>query len=304
VIHRVRRRIILAMVPLVIAVLASAGIGVTVSWKLLGSAQEIASDDMPSLRALRDAQVGLARVRFVTTRAIVVTASGHTGDVEPLWLQRQEALGRAESGLAEFARRPLEPEEVQLLTQVQRALADFLSKNEETWAELRRGDVVAADRIQSQVATWIDDDLFNPIRTMVDEQQEQAEASAKAAADAARLATELLAALGLATVIAAAAIGLVLYRTEAQLVASSTTNARLISELRDALDKSLAGMLPMCMYCKRIRDDQGSWDRIEKYLSKRTDATVSHGMCPDCYRAHFPEPAANDPKSVMPSPAR
>jgi DNA-binding response OmpR family regulator len=44
----------------------------------------------------------------------------------------------------------------------------------------------------------------------------------------------------------------------------------------------LEGLLPICAYCKNIRDDQNTWQPIEGYISKRTEATFSHGYCPDC----------------------
>jgi hypothetical protein len=46
--------------------------------------------------------------------------------------------------------------------------------------------------------------------------------------------------------------------------------------------KNLKGMLPICGQCKKIRDDQGYWSQIESYLSEHTDATFTHGVCPDC----------------------
>ena len=46
--------------------------------------------------------------------------------------------------------------------------------------------------------------------------------------------------------------------------------------------KQLEGLLPICSYCKQIRDDQNTWQPIEGYLSKRTEATFSHGCCPTC----------------------
>jgi hypothetical protein len=46
--------------------------------------------------------------------------------------------------------------------------------------------------------------------------------------------------------------------------------------------KVLSGLLPMCAWCKKIRDDQGYWSKIEAYLSARTDAQFTHGICPDC----------------------
>ncbi len=54
--------------------------------------------------------------------------------------------------------------------------------------------------------------------------------------------------------------------------------------LKEALDniKTLKGLLPMCAWCKKIRDDKGYWGQLETYLAGHTEATVSHGMCPDC----------------------
>lgn len=54
--------------------------------------------------------------------------------------------------------------------------------------------------------------------------------------------------------------------------------------LKEALDniKTLKGMLPMCAWCKKIRNDQGYWDKLENYLTRHSEAKFSHGMCPDC----------------------
>ena len=46
--------------------------------------------------------------------------------------------------------------------------------------------------------------------------------------------------------------------------------------------KVLSGMLPICAWCKKIRDDHGYWSKIEAYLSARTDAQFTHGICPEC----------------------
>lgn len=55
-------------------------------------------------------------------------------------------------------------------------------------------------------------------------------------------------------------------------------------ELEEKLDeiKILQGIIPICSYCHSIRDDKGAWDQIEAYLSKYSEATFSHGICPDC----------------------
>jgi len=47
--------------------------------------------------------------------------------------------------------------------------------------------------------------------------------------------------------------------------------------------KRLEGILPTCMYCKKIRDEQDRWVSIENYISQRTEASFSHGVCPACY---------------------
>lgn len=59
---------------------------------------------------------------------------------------------------------------------------------------------------------------------------------------------------------------------------------RLIAELQEALAnvKTLCGLLPICASCKKIRDDAGYWQQVEGYIGKHTDATFTHGICPDC----------------------
>ena len=47
--------------------------------------------------------------------------------------------------------------------------------------------------------------------------------------------------------------------------------------------KRLEGILPTCMYCKRIRERDDKWIVIEEYIAARTEASFSHGVCPDCY---------------------
>ena len=48
--------------------------------------------------------------------------------------------------------------------------------------------------------------------------------------------------------------------------------------------KHLEGVLPTCMYCKKIRDQRDVWVGIEQYITQRTEASFSHGVCPDCYQ--------------------
>ncbi len=68
----------------------------------------------------------------------------------------------------------------------------------------------------------------------------------------------------------------------------------LIGELKGALEKvrTLGGLLPICASCKKIRDDKGYWNQLEKYLGDHTDAKLTHGLCPDCAKIYFPDAAA------------
>ena len=62
------------------------------------------------------------------------------------------------------------------------------------------------------------------------------------------------------------------------------------TELAKAMDsvKSLSGLLPICSGCKKIRDDKGYWSQVESYISKHSEATFSHGLCPGCIEKYFP----------------
>jgi len=56
-------------------------------------------------------------------------------------------------------------------------------------------------------------------------------------------------------------------------------------QLKQALDevRTLRGIMPICAYCKKIRDDEGYWNQVEKYVSDHTEAKFSHGICPTCF---------------------
>jgi ligand-binding sensor domain-containing protein len=87
---------------------------------------------------------------------------------------------------------------------------------------------------------------------------------------------------------------------------------RVAQELRARVEeataqiKTLHGLLPMCSWCKKVRDDHGYWSQIEEYVRERTEADFSHGICPDCRARYFPghrDPAAEqrDTRSGDPS---
>ena len=88
--------------------------------------------------------------------------------------------------------------------------------------------------------------------------------------------------------------GLTLFRTLRYAIERKQNQAEresLIEELQQALAqvKTLSGLLPICSGCKKIRDDQGYWNRIETYISEHSGARFSHSICPDCAKKLFPE---------------
>ncbi len=74
----------------------------------------------------------------------------------------------------------------------------------------------------------------------------------------------------------------------------------LIARLQEAIAelKVLRGIIPVCSFCKKVRDDRGYWEQVEVYIKKHSDAKVSHGICPECLEKHYPgmsdEPAHAD----------
>jgi CheY-like chemotaxis protein len=58
-----------------------------------------------------------------------------------------------------------------------------------------------------------------------------------------------------------------------------------VTELEDALArvKYLRGLLPICAYCKKIRNDHNYWQQVESYVAEHSDAQFSHSICPGCY---------------------
>jgi DNA-binding response OmpR family regulator len=74
-------------------------------------------------------------------------------------------------------------------------------------------------------------------------------------------------------------------RAEDALRIKERQQQELILQLTEALSeiKTLKGYLPICAWCKKIRNDEGCWDQLENYISKHTDASFSHGICPDCF---------------------
>lgn len=76
----------------------------------------------------------------------------------------------------------------------------------------------------------------------------------------------------------------------------------LIRELQEALNnvRTLSGLLPICAWCKKVRDDQGYWKQIESYVETHSEATFSHGVCPDCLK-RFTEGGPIGPSGAPPA---
>jgi hypothetical protein len=53
--------------------------------------------------------------------------------------------------------------------------------------------------------------------------------------------------------------------------------------------KTLRGILPLCSFCKKIRDDKGYWEQVDVYIHKHSQADISHSICPDCTKEHYPD---------------
>ncbi len=73
--------------------------------------------------------------------------------------------------------------------------------------------------------------------------------------------------------------------------ATEREKEQLIGELKAALAENniLKGFIPICASCKKIRDDKGYWEQIEKYIQDHSRAIFSHGICPDCIRKLYPD---------------
>jgi len=75
------------------------------------------------------------------------------------------------------------------------------------------------------------------------------------------------------------------------LMESERKKAQIISDLVKAMAKvkKLSGLLPICSYCKKIRDDAGYWRQIEEYLFEHSEAQFSHSICRECAKKHYPD---------------
>lgn len=82
-----------------------------------------------------------------------------------------------------------------------------------------------------------------------------------------------------------AIIRIIVISSFALLIDRLATQSRALSKHVDLLE----GLLPICAYCKKIRDKDNQWQHLEKFIMDRSEASFSHGICPDCMQEHFSE---------------
>jgi len=73
------------------------------------------------------------------------------------------------------------------------------------------------------------------------------------------------------------------------------TNRKLTEALE--ANKTLRGLIPICGYCKKIRDDRGFWDQVESFVTRHSEAKFSHGICPQCFDKTMKQLGINNEKS-------
>jgi len=71
----------------------------------------------------------------------------------------------------------------------------------------------------------------------------------------------------------------------ARMVELQSLLAKRVRDLEDAMAKvkQLSGLLPICSYCKKVRDDTNYWQQVEAYIGRHSEAQFSHSICPECY---------------------
>lgn len=80
-------------------------------------------------------------------------------------------------------------------------------------------------------------------------------------------------------------------RVGERVVALQKSLAHRILELEEAQRqiRSLHGIIPICMHCHKVRNEEEIWQRLESYIAAHTDAMLSHGLCPECREKHYPD---------------
>ena len=93
-----------------------------------------------------------------------------------------------------------------------------------------------------------------------------------------------------------------LLRREAEKARAEDERQRSLTDLRAALEqvRTLSGLLPICASCKRIKDERGQWEVMEKYITNHSQASFTHSLCDECAHRLYPELMADRPKHPDP----
>ena len=80
-----------------------------------------------------------------------------------------------------------------------------------------------------------------------------------------------------------------LERKDRTLRAVLAEREKLVAKLQETLShvKTLHGLLPMCAFCHKIRNADGTWEQLESYITSHTNADFTHGFCPECNEKHY-----------------
>lgn len=97
--------------------------------------------------------------------------------------------------------------------------------------------------------------------------------------------------LWISLIVSTSALALILWVVLSGYLEEHARLAEVNQRLQTSLDevRTLQGLLPICSWCRKVRDDEGLWTQIEQYVSSHTGAEFTHGMCPDCYERGLQE---------------
>ncbi len=93
-------------------------------------------------------------------------------------------------------------------------------------------------------------------------------------------------------------VGAQVEQLQSELVSKSLDLDKALTRL-----KQLQGLVPICSYCKSIRDGENTWHKVESYVRAHSEATFSHGICPNCWEAHVQPQLDADASSVTAYPS-
>lgn len=91
-----------------------------------------------------------------------------------------------------------------------------------------------------------------------------------------------------------------LRRQAAQLIENDKSLRQSYEELQTAMDqvRTLSGLLPICSFCKKIRNDQGYWSQIDTYIMQHSRVEFTHGLCPECIKRHYSDYDKDQPENL------